>query len=52
VKGWTQDISTARSWEDLPKEARAYILRIEELCGVPIRLVSVGPERDQVVEIN
>lgn len=52
VRGWEQDISDARRWEDLPLEARAYILRIEELSGVPIRLVSVGPERHQVVQIN
>jgi adenylosuccinate synthase len=52
VQGWDENVSTARRWEDLPKEARAYILRIEELSGVPIQLVSVGPERDQVVEIN
>lgn len=52
MEGWQVNISDARRWEDLPKEARAYILRIEELSGVPIRLVSVGPERDQVVEIN
>jgi len=52
MEGWQVNISDARRWEDLPKEARAYILRIEELSSVPIRLVSVGPERDQVVEIN
>jgi adenylosuccinate synthase len=42
----------ARRWEDLPEYTRAYILRIEELSGVPVRLVSVGPERSQVVEIG
>ncbi len=51
LPGWQEDIRTARQWENLPANARAYILRIEELTGVQIRLVSVGPEREQVVEI-
>jgi adenylosuccinate synthase len=51
LPGWKEDITALRTWEDLPKEARAYILYLEELCGVPIRLASVGPEREQVVEI-
>lgn len=51
LPGWEADLTSVRRWEDLPRQARAYILRIEELSGVPVRLVSVGPERDQVVEI-
>jgi adenylosuccinate synthase len=51
LPGWDQDLRAARRWEDLPTAARAYILRIEELSGVPVRLVSVGPERTQVIEI-
>ena len=50
LPGWDQDIHTSTHWEDLPQKARAYVLRIEELCGVPVRLISVGPERNQVVE--
>jgi adenylosuccinate synthase len=52
LPGWRQDLQAARDWENLPQEARAYILRIEELCGTPVRMVSVGPERDQVVELS
>ena len=52
LPGWTEDLRSARRWEDLPKTTRAYILRIEELCGVAVRLVSVGPERNQIVEIS
>jgi adenylosuccinate synthase len=52
LPGWQEDLRPKRSWEDLPRRARAYILRIEELSGVPIRMVSVGPEREQVVEIS
>jgi adenylosuccinate synthase len=52
VPGWQEDLGDARKWEDLPSAARSYILRIEELTGIQVRLVSVGPERDQVVEIT
>ncbi len=52
LPGWEQDLQSARRWEDLPGEARAYIRRIQELSGLPVRLVSVGPERDQIVEIE
>jgi adenylosuccinate synthase len=52
LPGWSQDLPSVRRWEHLPPQARAYILRIEELSGVPVRLVSVGPERDQIVEVE
>lgn len=52
LAGWEGDLRNAHTWEDLPSQARAYILRIEELSGLPVRLVSVGPEREQVVEIT
>jgi adenylosuccinate synthase len=52
LPGWDMELQSVRRWEDLPEQARAYILRIEELSGVPVRLVSVGPERDQIVEIG
>lgn len=51
LPGWSQDLRDVKRWEDLPSQARDYILRIEELCGVPVRLVSVGPEREQIIEI-
>ncbi len=50
LAGWDADITGVRRWEDLPEAARAYVARISEFCGVPVRRVSVGPERDQVVE--
>ena len=52
LPGWDRDVSKARRWEELPAQARAYILRIEEIAGIPVRMASVGPERDQVVEIS
>lgn len=49
LSGWSEDVSKARMMDDMPAAARAYITRIAELCGVPIHVVSVGPERDQLV---
>lgn len=51
LPGWEKDLQTVRKWEDLPEEARSYVLRIQELSGIPVRMVSVGPERGQMVEI-
>jgi adenylosuccinate synthase len=49
VPGWSEDISEARSEEDLPANARAYVELISETIGVPVSLVSVGPGREQVI---
>ncbi|HZZ43124.1 MAG TPA: adenylosuccinate synthase, partial [Tepidisphaeraceae bacterium] len=45
LPGWQQDISQAKSFTDLPKEAQNYVHRLEHLVGAPIKMVSVGPER-------
>ena len=50
MPGWREDISNCRSFSDLPAAARQYIKRVAELCDVPIEIVSVGPERDQLVQ--
>ncbi len=50
--GWQTDTSGCRAWEDLPGAARSYLRRIEELAGAPIRFVSVGPERSQMVVVG
>ena len=47
--GWKCDISGARKWEDLPKEARDYVEYIEREIGAPITYISVGPERDSII---
>jgi adenylosuccinate synthase len=49
--GWRTDTSGCRTWDDLPAAAQAYLRRIEELAGAPIRFVSVGPERSQMVVV-
>ena len=49
--GWREDISDVRKWEDLPGAAKMYLEHISQLAGVPVKMVSVGPERGQVVEL-
>lgn len=49
MPGWSGDISGCRAYGDLPQAARDYIGRIEELLGIPVRIVSVGPDRDQTI---
>ena len=51
LPGWDAELTSVRRWDDLPQEAQAYLKRIEELCGVPIKMASVGPERDQIVMV-
>jgi adenylosuccinate synthase len=47
--GWKVDVSGVRRWADLPPAAREYVEWIEERIGVPIEMLSVGPERDAVI---
>ena len=47
LEGWDEDLTRARSFGDLPAAARVYLDRISELAGVPISVVSVGPDRAQ-----
>lgn len=48
-EGWMTPTTGARTWEDLPKKAQTYCLRLGELVGAPIKYISVGPERDQII---
>ena len=50
-EGWLAPTEDCRSWDDLPKQARAYIHRLSELAGVKVDYVSVGPERDQMFAV-
>jgi adenylosuccinate synthase len=45
LPGWSQDITGARSWRDLPPEARQYVRYLSDRVGVPATIVSVGPDR-------
>ena len=49
MKGWQEDITHARRWNDLPVNARRYLKRMEELMETPIKIVSVGSQRNQTI---
>ena len=49
LPGWREDISASSNFEELPENARRYIRRIEEIAGVPVRYIGVGPARSQMI---
>jgi adenylosuccinate synthase len=50
IPGWQEDITECRKFDDLPKNAKAYVKKIEELIGCDISYISVGPKRDQIIK--
>lgn len=48
-KGWNSDICGVKSLKELPENAKKYLNRLEELVGIPITIISVGPNRDQTI---
>jgi adenylosuccinate synthase len=52
LDGWWQDISDAKTLDDLPENARAYVLHLQELIGAPVAAIGVGPRRDQTIAIR
>ena len=51
LPGWQEDITAARRMKDLPQAAQQYVQRIADLMELPISVVSVGPERSQLVQV-
>ena len=49
MDGWKQDISSARTFAELPRNAQAYIKRIEKIVGVPVSIISVGSGREETI---
>lgn len=49
LPGWKQSLDEVRSWDDLPENAKNYVLRLEELIGCPIKTIGVGMRRDQLI---
>ena len=49
LPGWRESIRAVRRFEDLPVACRNYVDRLEELCGVPVDVVSVGPDREHTL---
>ena len=52
LPGWKESTAGARSLQELPTNARRYIQRVEELLGVPVDLISTGPERDETIVLR
>lgn len=52
IPGWTESTVGIKRFEDLPKNARAYLKRIEETCEVPIDLISTGPDREETIVLR
>lgn len=52
VAGWSGNTFGVKTWEGLPKAAQNYLNRLEALCGVPIAIVSTGPERDETIVLQ
>lgn len=51
-KGWNTDISGAKSWDELPKNAQKYLKRLEELIEIPVSIISVGADREQTIMLK
>ena len=49
MEGWTEDISRSRTYKDLPAALKKYIEFVEEQTGVPVTMVSVGPDREETI---
>jgi adenylosuccinate synthase len=52
LPGWQQPTSDVRSFAGLPAAAQEYVRRIENLLGCPVNIVSVGPEREQAIQVR
>ncbi|KAK1180499.1 adenylosuccinate synthase [Streptomyces sp. NBS 14/10] len=52
LPGWSEDITQAKSFDQLPKNAQKYVSALEEMSGAPISAIGVGPGRDETIQIN
>ena len=52
LPGWTEDISTCRTRDELPAAAQAYLARVEQESGCRVGVVSVGPDREQTADLR
>lgn len=52
LEGWDGNLRTARKLEDLPEAAQAYLRYVEEATGVPVAIVSIGPDRDETIVVR
>ncbi len=52
MPGWSQSTLGVQRYEDLPQAARDYLERIAKVCGVPVDMVSTGPDRDETIVLR
>jgi adenylosuccinate synthase len=52
LPGWSEDITKAKTFGELPKNAQAYVKALEEMSGAPVSAIGVGPGRTETIEIN
>ena len=52
LPGWDEDITKAKTFADLPKNAQAYVKALEEMSGAPISAIGVGPGRTETIQVN
>ena len=50
--GWSEEVANARSYDELPENAKKYLARIEELTDTKISIIGVGPRRDQTIRVT
>jgi adenylosuccinate synthase len=49
MPGWHESTFGVKEWNKLPANAQSYLLKLQDLCGVPIHIISTGPERDETI---
>jgi len=52
MPGWSENTFGTKNWDDLPRNAQNYISKLEELCDVPVHIISTGPEREETILIK
>lgn len=52
MPGWQESTVGVKNYDELPQGARAYLKRMEEVCGVPIDIISTGPDRDETIVLR
>ncbi|HVN55712.1 MAG TPA: adenylosuccinate synthase [Anaerolineaceae bacterium] len=52
LPGWQADLRGLRRWAELPEAAQTFIRSVEKMAGIPVKMVSVGPEREQIIRVE
>ena len=52
LPGWTENTFGIKRYDDLPENAKRYLRRMEEVCGVPVDIISTGPDREETIVLR